>query len=130
MYSDGYSCQPRPPVLGTSWSKSHRLLTGGQPLTRLHPLHEGGLGIADGAANADVRRPVPAHARLREPGEANLQKFRRFLRGEERPSGEERCRVEVQLIHWRVSQRSLRILWRDRIAAARNRFARDALAML
>jgi len=75
-------------------------LAGGQALPWLRPLNESHLGIADGPANTDVGRPVAAHARLREPREAHLQKHARFF------SGQQRWKIEVLLVH---KSRSLRV---------------------
>ena len=58
------------------------LLARRHALPRLHPLHEGGLGVANGTADPDVGRAIPAHARLGEPGEADLQTCARFFSGQ------------------------------------------------
>ena len=91
MYSDGRLFRSHPLYLsrlgrllahlGRSQDGYALELAGGQALPRLHPLHESGLSIADGAADTDVGRAVAAHARLREPREAHLQMHGRFLSG-------------------------------------------------
>jgi len=61
-----------------------RLLPAGRPaLTGLHPLQQSGFAIAYGPADLDVRGAVAAHASLGQPGEADLEKFGRFLGREE-----------------------------------------------
>src|SRR4051812_29566876 len=49
------------------------LLARRHALPPLHPLDERGLGVADGPADPDVGRAVAAHARLGQPGQADLQ---------------------------------------------------------
>ena len=58
-------------------------LAGRQPLPSLHPLDESGFEISDGSADLDEGRPVTTHPRLGEPGQADLQKPRGFLRGKQ-----------------------------------------------
>lgn len=59
------------------------LLARRQALPGLRPLAEPGLGVANGPANLDVGRPVAAHARLGQPGRADLQAGGRLLGSEE-----------------------------------------------
>jgi hypothetical protein len=59
------------------------LLARRQALARLHPLEQGALGVADGPADLEVGGPVAPHARLRQPGEADLEDLGRFLGGEQ-----------------------------------------------
>jgi hypothetical protein len=56
------------------------LLAGRQALPGFHPLQQRGLGVTDRPAHLDVRRAVAAHARLGEPGQADLKKLGGFLR--------------------------------------------------
>ena len=51
------------------------LLAGGEALPRLHPLHQGGLAVANGPADPDVGWPVAAHPRLGQPGQADLEEL-------------------------------------------------------
>src|SRR5262245_42162634 len=48
-------------------------------LMGLQPLQKSGFGVADRLAELDVRRPVAAHARLGQPGQADLEKLGGFL---------------------------------------------------
>ena len=49
------------------------MLTGGEPLPRLHPLRESCFGISDRAADFDVGRAIASHASLGKPGYADSQ---------------------------------------------------------
>jgi hypothetical protein len=48
-------------------------LAGRESLAGLHPLHDGGLVVADCPAHLDVRRAIAAHARLGEPRRADFE---------------------------------------------------------
>jgi hypothetical protein len=59
------------------------LLARRHALPPLHPPEESGLSVPDGAADPDVGRAVAAHARLGQPGQADLHKPGCFLGGEQ-----------------------------------------------
>src|SRR5215216_291251 len=87
------------------------LLTRREALPRFHPLQQIGVPVADGAAYPDVRRAVPSHAGLGQPGEADFHTGGRLLRGEEdevhrgrplrdRGGGESRLRAHFNSPCW------------------------------
>jgi hypothetical protein len=88
------------------------LLACRQALPRLHPLQQSSLAVADGPADADVGWAVAAHARLRQPGDADLEKLGRLLGREQhdgrrgrflrrRASGKRRLRGHFRSPVWR-----------------------------
>jgi hypothetical protein len=94
MYSDGPLFRPHSGHLGETIAslsahlplglrQPRLLLARRQALARLRPLDQRGLRVADGSADLDVGRAVAAHARLGQPGEADLKKLGRFFRGKQ-----------------------------------------------
>jgi hypothetical protein len=88
------------------------LLARRKTLPRLHPLDESGHYVADGPADADVGWAVATHARLRQPGDADLKKLGRLLGREQydgrrgrflrrRASGKRRLRGHFRIPVWR-----------------------------
>ena len=77
------------PATSSGRRAGHELLLARRhALPSLHPLDESGLGVADGPPDPDVGRPVAAHARLGQPGQAELQKPSGILGSEQdRESG-------------------------------------------
>src|SRR5258706_11904634 len=68
------------------WMMPCLLLARRKTLPRLHPLQQSSLAVADRPTDPDVGRPVAAHARLRQPGDADLEKLGRLL-GREQHDG-------------------------------------------
>ncbi len=60
------------------------LLAGRQALPGLHPLQQGGLAVANGPADPNVRGAVAAHASLSEPGHRDIEDLRHVSRMQER----------------------------------------------
>jgi hypothetical protein len=89
-------------------SSGHKLLLARRrALPAFHPLHERGLGVADGPrGDLDVGRPVAAHARLSQPREADFEQLGGFL-GREQNDGQ-----RGQLLRRRVRSHTVVSLWR------------------
>jgi hypothetical protein len=124
MYCDGPLFQPQgedleklsqPPGTSSSGlSSACLLLARRQALARLHPLQQSSLAVADRPTNPDVGRAVAAHARLGEPGDADLEKLGRLL-GREQYDGR-----RGRFLRRRASgKRRLRGHFRSRLAMMR-----------
>jgi hypothetical protein len=123
MYSDGPLLRLDPIDLGKAADRllahlsPHRrsgelLLAGRQALARLHPLDESCLRIANGTADANVGRAIAAHARLGEPGEADLEQRGCFLGGEQHNDGRDRLLRRRVAGHRRLRFHLITSSWR------------------
>jgi len=86
MYCDGslfYLQMRRSAEAGTTSFRDWLPAARRQSLMRFKPLDQSALGIANGAAELYIRRPVASHARLRQPRLAEAQKGGRILWGEQ-----------------------------------------------
>jgi hypothetical protein len=86
MYCDGslfYLQMRRSAEAGTTSLRDWLPAVRRQSLMRFKPVDQSALGVANGAAELYIRRPVASHARLRQPGLAQAQKGGRILWGEQ-----------------------------------------------